>query len=196
VQGGEASLLFRLDCKRRMQPPKGGGRRRINSVDKDDLYNDKGDDVASIRHLKTVRDPNNLADWASDGPPKMRSTKVPTRSGRDVTVGTANNDILSGSVLSIGSINVFASKERGHNPNDNEAAGAAAFGMCRVVASAGGGPAASARHSADGLFVLALSGNNNAVASSAEQPDGYTRRHESVEAAGAAFGACQGVAMA
>ncbi len=25
AQGGEASLLFRLDCKRHMQPPKGGG---------------------------------------------------------------------------------------------------------------------------------------------------------------------------
>ncbi len=150
----------------------------------------------SIRHLKTVRDPNDLAYWASNGPPKTRSTKVPTRSGRDVTVGTANNDISSGGVLPIASVDAFASKERGHNPDDNEAVGAAAFGMRQVAASAGGGPAAGTRRLADGVFVLALSGNNNAVAASEGQLDGYTRRHKSVEAAGAAFGACQGVAVA
>jgi hypothetical protein len=143
----------------------------------------------SVRRLKTMRDPNDLANWASNGPPKTRSTKVPTRSGQDVTVGTANDDISSGGVLLIASADAFASKERGHNPDDNEAAGAAACGMRQVAASAGGGPAAGTRHSADSVFVLALSGNNNAVAASAGQPDGYPRRHKSVKATGAAFGA-------
>jgi hypothetical protein len=196
AQGGEASLLFRLDCKRSTQPPKGGGWCLINSVNKDDLYDDKGNNVASVRRLKTVRDPNDSADWASNGPPKTRSTKVPTRSGRDVTVGTADNDISSGGVLPIASIDAFASKERGYNPDDNKAAGAAAFGMLRVAASAGGRPAAGTRCLADSVFILALSGNNNAVAASAGQPDGYARRHENVKAAGAAFGACRGVAVA
>jgi hypothetical protein len=49
---------------------------------------------------------------------------------------------------------------------------------------------------ADGVFVLAISGDNNAVAASRGQPDGYARCHESVEAAGAAFGARQGVTVA
>ncbi len=193
---GVITLPLRLDCKRHTQPPKGGGGQRINSVDKDDSYNNKGDNIASVRHLKMVHDPNRLANWASNRPLKMRSTKVPTRSGRDVTVGTANDDILCGGMLPIASVDAFASKERGHNPNDNEAAGAGAFGMCRVAASAGGGPAASTRRSADGVFVLALSGNNNAVAASAGQLDGYAIRHKSIKATGAAFGACRGVAMA
>jgi hypothetical protein len=141
-------------------------------------------------------DPNRLANWASNRPPKTRSTKVPTRSGREVTVGTADDDILSGGVLPIASVDAFASKERGHNPNDNEAAGAGAFGMCRVAASAGGGPAAGTRRLADGVFVLALSGNNNAVAASTGQPDGYAICHKSIEATGTAFGARRGVAMA
>ncbi len=144
----------------------------------------------SVRRLKTMRDPNDLANRASKGPPKIRFTKVPTRSGQDVTVGTANNDISSGGVLLIASVDTFASKERGHNPDDNEAAGAAAFRMLRVAASARGGPAAGTRRLADGVFILALSGNNYAVAASAGQPDSYARRHESVKAAGAAFGAC------
>ncbi len=175
---------------------RGGGQRQIDSVDKDDSYDDKGDNVASVRCLKMVRDPNNSADWASNGPPKTRYTKVPTKSGRDVTVGTANDDILSGGVLPIASVDAFVSKERGHNPDGNKAAGAAAIGMRRVVASAGDGPAAGTRRSADGVFVLALSGNNNAVADSAGPPDGYARRHESVKVTGAAFGARRGVAVA
>jgi hypothetical protein len=73
-------------------------------------------------HLKTVRDPHDLADWASNGPLKTKSTKVPTRSGRDITVSTTNNDILSGGELPITSVDAFASKERGHNPDDNKAA--------------------------------------------------------------------------
>ncbi len=143
-----------------------------------------------------VRDPKDLADWASNGPSKIRSTKVPTRSGRDVTVGTADDDISSSGVLPIASVDAFASKERGHNPDDNKAAGAVAFKMHQVVASAGDRPAAGTRCSADSMFVLALSGNNNVVAASAGQPDGYTRHLKSVEATGAAFGACQGVTMA
>jgi hypothetical protein len=90
----------------------------------------------------------------------------------------------------------FASKERGREPNDDEAAGAAVFGMCRVVALAGGGTAAGTRRLADGAFVLALLGNNNAVAASASQPYGYVRRHKSVEAAGVASGARQVAAAA
>jgi hypothetical protein len=129
ARGGEASLLYHLDCKRRTQPPKGGGGCWIDSVNKDDLYDNDDNDVASIRHLKMVRDPNDLADWASNGLPKMKSTKVPTRSGWDVTVGTADDDILSGGMLPIASVDAFASKERDHNPDDNEAAGAAAFGI-------------------------------------------------------------------
>jgi hypothetical protein len=197
VQGGEASLLFHLDCERRMQPPTGGGGQRwINSVDKDDSYNNKGNNIASVRRLKMVHDSNDLTDWASNGPPKTRSTKVPTRSGRDVTVGTVDDDILSSGVLPITSVDAFASKERGHNPDDNKAVGAAAFGMRKVAASAGDGPAAGTRCSADGVFVLALSGNNNVVAASMGQPDGYSRCHKSVKAAGAAFGAHRGVAVA
>jgi hypothetical protein len=136
-----------------------------------------------------MRDPKDLADWACNGPPKTRSTKVPTRSGQDVTVGTANDDISSDGVLLIASIDAFASKERGRNPNDNEAAGAAAFRMLQVAASAGGGPASGTRCLADGVFIRALSGNNYAVGASAGQPDSYARRHESVKAVGAAFGA-------
>ncbi len=110
--------------------------------------------------------------------------------GWDVTVSTANNDILSGGVLPIARVDAFASKERGHNPDDNKAAGAAAFGMRRVVALAGNGPAAGTRCLADGLFILALSGNNNAVAAYAGQLDGYARCHESFKAVRAAFGTC------
>jgi hypothetical protein len=153
------------------------------------LYDDKGNNVVSVRRLKTMRDPNDLANWASNRPPKTRSTKVPTRSGRDITVGTADDDISSGGVLLIASVDAFASKERGRNPDDNKAAGAAAFRMLQVAASAGGGPAAGTRRLADGVFILALSGNNYAVAASAGQPDSYARCHKSVKAAGAAFGA-------
>ncbi len=153
------------------------------------MYDDKGNNVVSVRRLKTMRDPNDLANWASNRPPKTRSTKVPTRSGRDITVGTADDDISSGGVLLIASVDAFASKERGRNPDDNKAAGAAAFRMLQVAASAGGGPAAGTRRLADGVFILALSGNNYAVAASAGQPDSYARCHKSVKAAGAAFGA-------
>ncbi len=143
-----------------------------------------------------MHDPNDSANWASNGPPKTRSTKVPTRSGRDVTVGTADDDISSGGVLLIASVDAFASKERGHNPDDNEAARAVAFRMLRVATSARGGPAAGTRHLADGVFILALSGNNYPFAASAGQPDGYARRHESIKAMVAAFGARRGVAVA
>ena len=118
-----------LTAKGARSHQRGGRRHRINSVNKDDSYNDKGNNVVSVRGLKTMRDPNDLTNWASNGPPKTRSTKVPTRSGRDVTVGTADDDISSGGVLLIASADTFASKERGHNPDDNKAVGAAAFRM-------------------------------------------------------------------
>ncbi len=116
----------------------------------------------------------------------MRSPKAPTRSGHGATAGTVDDDISSSGALPIASNDEFASKERGHEPDDDEAARAAAFRMHQVAASAGGGPAAGAGCSAGGLFVRAVSGNNNAVAASARRPDGYARCHESVEAAGGA----------
>jgi hypothetical protein len=99
-------------------------------------------------------------------------------------------------MLPSASNNEFASKERGHKLGDNKAAGAAVFGTRQVVASAGGGTAAVTRRLADGAFVLALSGNNNAVAASAGQPDGYARCHENIEAVGVASGARQVAAAA
>jgi hypothetical protein len=90
------------------------------------------------------------------------------QNGCGATVGTVDDDILSGGVLPIASNDKFASKERGHEPNDIKVVRAAACGMHRVAALAGGGPAAGMRHSAKGVFVLALSGNNNAVAASAD----------------------------
>jgi hypothetical protein len=108
-----------------------------------------------------------LADWASNGCLETRSPKVPTKSGCGATARTIDDDISSGGVLPIASEDEFASKERGHEPDDNKAAGAAAFRMCQVAASARGGLAAGARHSADGVFIRAILGNNNAVAASA-----------------------------
>jgi hypothetical protein len=86
-------------------------------------------------------------------------------------VGTVNDDISSNSVLPIASNNKFASKERGHEPNDIKVVGAAACRTHRVAALAGGGPAAGTRHLAKSMFVLVLLGNKNAVAASA----GYQR---------------------
>ncbi len=63
-----------LTAKGARSHQRGGQRRRINSVNKDDSYDDKGNNVVSVRHLKTVRDPNDSANWASNGPPKTRST--------------------------------------------------------------------------------------------------------------------------
>ncbi len=71
-------------------------------------------------------------------------------------------------MLPIASNNKFASKERGHEPKDVKVAGAVACGTHQVAASAGGGPAAGTRHLAKGVFVLALSGNKNTVAASAD----------------------------
>jgi hypothetical protein len=116
--------------------------------------------------------------------------------GHSATAGTGDDDISSGGVLPSASNDKFASKERGHKPGNNEAAGAAVFGMRQVVASARGGTAASTRRLADGAFVLALLGNNNAVAASASQPDGYARRHKNTKAAGVAAGAHQVAAVA
>ncbi len=75
---------------------------------------------------------------------------------------------MSGGVLPIASNDKFASKERGHEPNDAKVVGAAACGTRQVAASARGGPAAGTRHLAKGVFVLALLGNKNAVAASAD----------------------------
>ncbi len=71
-------------------------------------------------------------------------------------------------MLPIASNDKFASKERGHEPNNVKVAGAAACGTRLVAALAGGGPAAGTRHLAKVVFVLALSGNENAVAASAD----------------------------
>ena len=71
-------------------------------------------------------------------------------------------------MLPIASDDKFASKERGHKPNDVKVVGAAACGTRQVAASARGGPAAGTRHLAKGVFVLALSGNKYAVAASAD----------------------------
>jgi hypothetical protein len=81
-------------------------------------------------------------------------------------------------VLPIVSNYKFASKERGYKPNNVKVAGAAACGTHRVAASAGGTPATGTRHLAKDLFVLALSGNKNTVAASADLPESYARHHE------------------
>jgi hypothetical protein len=104
------------------------------------------------------RSPNNPADQASNRHLETRSPKVPTRSGHGATAGTVDDDILSSGALPTTSNNEFASKKRGHEPNDNKAAGAATFRTRQVATLAGGGPAASARCSADSVFVLANSG--------------------------------------
>ncbi len=75
---------------------------------------------------------------------------------------------MSGGMLPIASNDKFASMERGHKPNDVKVVGAAACGTRRVAALARGGPAAGMRHSAKGVFVVALSGNENVVAASAD----------------------------
>ncbi len=80
---------------------------------------------------------------------------MPTRRGRGATARTVDNDISSGGMLPIASDDEFASKERGHKPDDDKAAGAAAFRTRQVAALARGGLAAGARHSADGVFVRA-----------------------------------------
>jgi hypothetical protein len=192
----EASSFFRLNRMRVQASAKGGGGAGVDTVDKDDLYDDEDNNIASNGHQKTGRGPNNPANWAGDGHPETRPLKAPTRSGRGATVGTRDDDILSGGVLPSASDDKFASKERGHEPGNDEAAGAVVFGMRGVVALAGGGTAAGMRRSADGVFVLALSGDNNAVAASASRPDGYVRRQENVKAVGVASGAHQVAAMA
>jgi hypothetical protein len=113
-------------------------------------------------------EPNDPANRAGNGHPEMRATKLPTRSGRGATVGTADDDILSGGVLPITSDDKFASKEEGPRTQQGWKVGAAAFGMRQVAASAGGGPATGMRCSADSVFARALSDNNNAVAASAD----------------------------
>jgi hypothetical protein len=162
----EASSLFRLDRMRAHASAKGGGSAGVDTVNKDNLYDNKDNNIPSDGRQKTGRGPNNPADWAGNERPETRPPKAPTRSGRGTTVGTGDDDVLSGGVLPSASNDKFASKERGHKPDDDEAAGAAVFRMRQVVASARGGTAAGTRRSADGAFVLALSGNNNRVSAS------------------------------
>jgi hypothetical protein len=94
---------------------------------------------------------------------------VPTGSGCGATVGTRDDNVSSGGMLPIARDIKFASKERGHKPNDDKAVGAVVFGMCQVVALARGGTATGTRHSADGAFVLAPSGDDKAIAATARQ---------------------------
>jgi hypothetical protein len=195
ARSGEASSLFRLDRIRAHASAKGGGSTGVDTVNEDNSYDKEDNNIASNGRQKMGQGLNNLADWASDGRPKTRPPKAPTRSGRGATVGTRDNNVSSGGVLPSASNDKFASKERGHEPGDNEAARAAVFGMRRVVASAGGGTAAVTRGSTDGTFV-ALLGDNNVVAASAGQPDSYARCHKNVEAVGVASGARQVAAVA
>jgi hypothetical protein len=117
VRGGEASFLFCLDRKREHAATKGGGGTGVNTINKDDSYNKDGNDIASVGRQKTGRDPNDPADRAGDRRLEMRSTKVPTRSGRGAIIRTADDDILSGGMLPIASNGEFASNERGHKLN-------------------------------------------------------------------------------
>ncbi len=73
---------FRLNHKGVHAAAKGeGGGAGVNTVDKDDSYDNKGDDVVSVGRQKTGHDPNDPADQAGDGCLETRSTKVPTRMG-------------------------------------------------------------------------------------------------------------------
>jgi hypothetical protein len=141
VQNGEASSLFCLNPMRAHTSAKGGGGAVVDTVDKDKSYNNKDYNVASNGSRKTGWGPNNPADRAGNGRPEMRPPKAPTRSGRGATVRTRDNKVLSGGMLPSASNDKFASKERGHKPGNNEAAGAAVFGTHQVVASGGGGTA-------------------------------------------------------
>ncbi len=83
-------------------------------------------------------------------------------------------------MLPIASNYKFASKERGHKPNDIKVARAAACGTCQVAASAGGRPAAGTRHLAKGVFVLALLGKKKRSCSLRGLPESYARCHETL----------------
>jgi hypothetical protein len=100
----------------------GGGGARVNTVNEDDSYNNNDNHIASIGHQKMGQGPNNPADRAGGGCPEMRSPKVPTRSGHGANVGTINNNVSSGRVLPIASNDKFESKERGHEPDNDNAA--------------------------------------------------------------------------
>jgi hypothetical protein len=174
VQSGEASSFFCLDRMRAHASSKGGGGAGVDTVNKDDSYDNKEDNVTSNGHQKTGRGPNNLAYWAGNGRLETRPPKAPTRSGHGATIGTGDDDVSSGGVLPSASDDKFASKERGHGSGNNEAAGAAVFMMRRVVALAGGGTAAGTRCSADGAFILAFLGyNNQQCGFSLREPTGW-----------------------
>jgi hypothetical protein len=72
--------------------------------------------------------PNNPADQAGNGRPETRPPKAPTRSGHGATVRTGDDNVSSSGVLPSASNNEFTSKERGHEPGNNKAAGATVFG--------------------------------------------------------------------
>jgi hypothetical protein len=183
----ERRHFFHLGHKRAHTASKGGrGGTEVDTVNKDNSYDDDNDNVASAGCQKTGLSPNNPANRASNRHLETRFPMVPTRSGRGATARTIDDDISSSGVLPIASDDEFASKERGHKPDVNKAAGAAAFSMRQVAELAVGELVAGARCSADSMFIQAISANDNAVAASARQPDGYARRHESVKATVAA----------
>jgi hypothetical protein len=51
------------------------------------MYDDKGNDIASVERQKMGRDPNDPADRAGDRRPETRSTKVPTRMSAAPSLG-------------------------------------------------------------------------------------------------------------
>ncbi len=81
AQAREASFLPPQPRGGARSRKRGGGSARVNTVDKDDSYDDKGDNIMRVGRQKTGRDPNDPADQAGDGRPETRSTKVPTRMG-------------------------------------------------------------------------------------------------------------------
>ncbi len=69
AQSRETSSFFRLNPMRAHASTKGGGSAGVDTVNEDDSYDDKDDDVASNGHQKTGRGSNNPAVWAGNGHP-------------------------------------------------------------------------------------------------------------------------------
>jgi hypothetical protein len=61
AQGGEASFLFRLNRKRAHASAKRVGGAGVNTVNKDDSYDDKDNNVASDGRQKKGQGPNDPA---------------------------------------------------------------------------------------------------------------------------------------
>jgi hypothetical protein len=112
AQSGEASSLFPLNRTRALTSTKRGGGTRVDTINEDDSYDNKDDNVASNGHQRMGRGPNNPADWAGNRHPETRPPKAPTRSGRGATVGTGDDNVSSGGMLPSASNNKFESKER------------------------------------------------------------------------------------